>query len=135
MADFKIAYNKTSEFEGGYSNDKTDRGGETWRGIARNFFPRWAGWQIVDEIKKQPNFKIMLSENKTLEEMVMDFYKKEFWSKMRGDEIYSQDFANEIYDSCVNMGVATGIKLTQQALNIPVTGKMDMLTLNTINNQ
>jgi lysozyme family protein len=30
MADFKIAYNKTSLKEGGYANLANDKGGETW---------------------------------------------------------------------------------------------------------
>ena len=38
MANFEEAYKKTSDFEGGYVNDEDDAGGETYRGIARNFW-------------------------------------------------------------------------------------------------
>ena len=44
MADFKVAFAKTIRFEGGYVNHKADKGGETYKGIARNFWPKWKGW-------------------------------------------------------------------------------------------
>ena len=39
MANFSDAYALTSAHEGGYVNDPVDRGGETYRGIARRYFP------------------------------------------------------------------------------------------------
>ena len=35
MANFDIAYRRTSRFEGGYVNDPKDAGGETYNGISR----------------------------------------------------------------------------------------------------
>jgi lysozyme family protein len=35
--------------EGYYVNDKDDSGGETYRGISRVNFPKWAGWAIEEE--------------------------------------------------------------------------------------
>ena len=37
MAEFETAYYLTNKIEGGYANDQDDKGGETYRGIARNF--------------------------------------------------------------------------------------------------
>ncbi|MBC7912857.1 MAG: hypothetical protein H7Y07_01930, partial [Pyrinomonadaceae bacterium] len=51
MANFDLAYKITMHNEGGYANDPQDNGGETWKGVARNFCPKWAGWVIVDRIK------------------------------------------------------------------------------------
>ena len=42
---------KTLETEGGYVNDPSDSGGETYCGIARNSNPKWEGWKIVDAHK------------------------------------------------------------------------------------
>ena len=39
MAKFEEAYKLVADFEGSYSNVKSDRGGETYCGIARNFSP------------------------------------------------------------------------------------------------
>ena len=36
MADFKIAFEKVLEQEGGYVNDVNDPGGETYKGVARS---------------------------------------------------------------------------------------------------
>ena len=37
MADFNIAFEITMGHEGGYSFDKDDAGGETYRGISRRY--------------------------------------------------------------------------------------------------
>ncbi|MDR1034997.1 MAG: hypothetical protein LBT40_00015 [Deltaproteobacteria bacterium] len=34
------------EMEGGWANNPADSGGETFRGIARNFHKSWPGWAI-----------------------------------------------------------------------------------------
>ncbi|MFM7564688.1 MAG: glycosyl hydrolase 108 family protein, partial [Planctomycetota bacterium] len=39
MADFAIAFDETMINEGGYVDDPDDRGGETYRGVARRFHP------------------------------------------------------------------------------------------------
>ena len=44
MAEFEQAYAPLRGFEGGWCNDVGDAGGETYGGIARNFFPHWQGW-------------------------------------------------------------------------------------------
>jgi lysozyme family protein len=40
MTDFNQAFKITMNNEGGFSDNVNDRGGETWRGIARNFWPK-----------------------------------------------------------------------------------------------
>ena len=49
---YKEAIKKTLKYEGGYVNDKDDRGGETYRGVSRRYHPNWSGWKIVDEYKQ-----------------------------------------------------------------------------------
>ena len=45
MADFQPAFEKMIRNEGGYTlhNVASDRGGQTFAGIARNFHPNWPG--------------------------------------------------------------------------------------------
>ena len=110
--------------EGNYANDPHDRGGETYAGIARNFHPRWPGWRIIDEAKKVAGRSLaklnkLLNQNEELQEMVVLFYKDFFWDPWQGDKVagISERIAEEIFDTGVNMGITTGVKYLQTALN------------------
>mgnify|MGYP001254997201 CR=1 FL=1 len=131
MADFLKAYKITNNFEGGWNHVHGDRGGETYCGIARNFFPKWKGWAIVDS--KKPLSHNAIIKDDTLHSLVMDFYKSEFWDKVKGDSIKSQLKANQIYDMAVNSGISTAVKIAQKTLGLPESGKMDLQTLNKLN--
>jgi len=121
MADFKKAYLRTCKIEAGYSNKKTDRGGETWRGIARNYHPKWKGWAIVDCYKKSchdvKSLNKALSADKELENLVLLFYRAEFWNVNRLAEIPCQLLAENVYDAGVNCGTGTAAKFLQKAIN------------------
>jgi len=114
MANFKEAFAKTMIIEGGYSNDPQDLGGETYKGISRVYNPSWKGWKIIDSIED----KSKLDENIKLQELVRDFYKDKYWDKFLGDYIPSQDIAEELFDTSVNLGVHRASKYLQEALNI-----------------
>ena len=133
MADFLTAYNRTAVNEGGYVNDPDDRGGETWRGIARTRNPQWQGWKIIDELKKRPGFPKILDSHKGLKTLELSFYKATYWDKVRGDELKWQEIANDLYDKAVNKGHSKAIELAQIAAGIAVTKVMDSLTLKTLN--
>jgi lysozyme family protein len=114
---FKIAYDKTFGHEAGYANHISDRGGETWNGIARNYWKDWQGWKIIDEAKKQPNFPKNLKGNNDLKRMEMEFYYENFWKKISGDYLESR-IASEVFDTAVNCGTVTARKMLQRALNL-----------------
>jgi lysozyme family protein len=132
MANFDIAYKKTSGNEGGYANVSGDNGGETYCGISRKFWPNWAGWKIVDANKPLKHNQII--KNPTLESLVKGFYKKEFWDKIEGDKIDNQDVADTLYDFGVNAGTGVSIKQIQKVLGLPVTGKITEDLIEAINN-
>jgi len=118
MTDFKKAYGRTELAEGGYSIHPSDRGGETYKGIARKFHPKWEGWIVIDMAKKMPGFPDSLRANASMEKSVQEFYKDNYWEKVSGDFLYRQDIANAVFDSAVNMGVAWAGRLLQRTLNI-----------------
>lgn len=118
MADFSPAYDMLMKHEGKYANDPDDRGGETYRGIARNFHGNWEGWSIIDAAKSQPNFPNNLEENSQLQDLVYDFYKRKFWDSFWGDKISNQDIAIEIFEFGVNAGIGRSVKRLQRALNV-----------------
>lgn len=132
MASFDEAYAATEKNEGGYANHKVDTGGETYRGIARKHWPGWAGWEIVDALKSKPGFPKSLASNEKLQELVKDFFRRNFWSYWL-DQFQSQSIASWVYDKRVNMGTETAVKLLQRALGITADGHLGSGTLNAVN--
>ncbi|MBC8282465.1 MAG: hypothetical protein H8E32_01520 [Nitrospinae bacterium] len=119
MPNFKKAFQKTMGHEGGYVDDIDDRGGETYRGISRNNFEHWKGWRKIDKYKPvNDKFRKKLAEDESLQKDVRDFYKKEFWSRFKGDEISNQALAEELFDTAVNMGWRVAGRFLQQGLNL-----------------
>ncbi len=132
MAEFLEAHKKTAVNEGGYANVKGDRGGETYKGIARNFHPKWEGWKIIDNLKPlRHNAHI---NNSDLESQVKLFYKRKFWDAIGGDAIEDQEVAFRLYDFGVTSGQPRSIKQIQNVLGLPETGKITKTLIEAINN-
>jgi len=100
--------------EGGYSLLKIDRGGETFMGISRRYWPSWMGWNLVDKLKASPE---ELSKSVELKVFAQDFYKANFWDRFVGDEIPDQEIANELFDTSVNLGVHKAVMILQFSVN------------------
>lgn len=146
MADFSEAYKRTNVFEGVYSNDPLDRGGETFAGLSRVHWPEWGGWPYIDRVKSDqlagdPTFTP--EQLKHLHRMHAELFRREFWAHVRGDDIASQVIANELYDSAVLAGQRQAVRWLQRSLNlcnrdeqlwpdIDDDGLVGPLTLNTI---
>lgn len=138
MANFTIGHKILESIEGGYVHDPLDRGGETLNGIARKFHPNWEGWAIVDAIKRAGScdtkqLALKLASEERLQSLVGAFYKKNFWDKMRLDEIESQVVANNLYLFGVNAGIARAVKFAQQIVGTRQDGMLGAKTLAAIN--
>ena len=133
MADFLIAFNRTEKNEGKdiWTKVDGDSGGETWSGISRKANPSWSGWKILDQIKNKKNGqKISTPE---LEERKQLLYRTNYWNPIWGDEIKNQKVANDLYDTGVNMGPNTSIKLSERQFGMKETGRMSDELLNKLN--
>lgn len=150
MANFAESYKIIRQREGGYINDPDDAGGETYKGISRNNFPDWDGWRYINTIKaankNSVNIDGLLENQTTLQDLVLSFYKKEFWDVLNLDNIQDQGIATELFDTGVNMGTYIAAVFLQKALNVlnrnqgdyadlPVTGKVGTLTTEAVNLQ
>ena len=113
MADFKEAFKLTMGHEGEYSFDPDDAGGETYRGISRRYHPNWEGWIVIDGRNKN----IEKIKKLNLNSYVMEFYKEYYWNKFLGNEILSQNIADEMFDTSVNLGIEKSVIFLQEALN------------------
>ena len=116
MAEFIKAYKKLEVAEGGYVNNPNDKGGETYKGIARKYNPDWVGWSVVDDIKKHhpTTFKGILKATPQLEKYVQELYKIKYWNVLNLDNFKSQSIAEELFDTCVNCGRANAIKIVKK---------------------
>ena len=112
MADFNLAYAPVAKWEGGWTLDSGDKGGETFRGCARNFFPNEPIWPVIDREKSHPSYKkgkaafsAHLMGIPSLTGCVKGWYKKEWWDKL-GLERFDQIVADELFEQAVNLGKA-----------------------------
>ncbi|HVD96918.1 MAG TPA: glycosyl hydrolase 108 family protein [Cytophagaceae bacterium] len=140
MADFSIYYPKLLRYEGGYASPAYaakmgDTGGETYCGIARNYNKDWAGWKIIDDYKKQkgePAYNSRINDPQ-LYELALELTKKQYWDKIRMDEVNSQSLAEMIMDFGFNSGIGTSIKAVQNILKMPITAVVnngDIIAIN-----
>lgn len=129
MADYEKAIRFTLKWEGGYVNDGSDRGKETYRGISRYFNPDWDGWDILDNI---PN-KRYNQQFPQLEDEVKAFYKEHYWHEINADKICNDKIAAFIFDWYVNSG-NNAIKKVQKITKQKQDGVLGNVTLYAINN-
>jgi lysozyme family protein len=72
----------TLRWEGGYTCDPQDKGGETYRGISRVHCPEWGGWAFLDNIKdKKSGITSLVDE--ALYESVALFYCHKYGQRLR----------------------------------------------------
>lgn len=113
---FDTAIQKVLANEGGYVNNPSDKGGETYKGIARNYHKEWGGWAIIDSYKSQSDIANTLNNNQELQTLVQEFYKNEYWNKLVSPLNVTSDKINDyIFDMCVNIGGFA--KIIQRAIN------------------
>ena len=126
MAKFDTEFDKLILSEGGYVDDPDDAGGETYLGISRKNNPKWSGWSKIDEIKKKygtKNITSRLKKDEAITTSAKHLYKEKYWDVLELDDIPSQGIAHQLFDTAVNMGVASAIRIAQNVLMMTPTGK------------
>lgn len=109
ITDFPKAIEFVLEQEGGYTLDPNDPGGETKYGISK---------------KAYPNLDI---GNLTLEQ-AKQIYVEDYWKPCRCDELPSP-FAIALFDSAVNQGVSTAIRILQKSFGLEQDGIIGSKTI------
>ncbi len=114
---FKEAFSRTMEHEGKYNFDGLDKGGETFMGISRVYWPSWPGWQLVDRDWENTLERMDCS---ALLDLVESFYKINFWLRIQGDRVaaVSPEVAYELFDTAINLDVPDAVRFPQTALNM-----------------
>lgn len=94
---FTQAIKITLAYEGGYSNDPNDPGGETNFGLTKHSYPD------VD------------IKNLTVDG-AMAIYYRDWWTPHPFEQMTSGDLACKVFDTSVNLGMSRGIKFLQRCL-------------------
>lgn len=110
----------------------------TFFGIYQSAHPTLNIWNTINQVlKSESDTKkagpILMKDSELLKQVNI-FYKKEFWDKMRLDEINSQHIANEIFIFGVNVNWKIAIKEAQKLLGITADGIIGIQTLKALNN-
>ena len=109
----------TIDREGGYQlvDIIGDRGKQTYAGISRRWHPGWKGWGYIDRGGEPPR------------KMVFDFYKREFWDDIRGDELHSPSIAAAVFDFAVMAGADDARRAAQKACMVEVDGRFGPVSM------
>lgn len=132
--------------EGRYANNPRDHGGETYKGISRNNWPKWAGWKYLDSVKVNlvnpsaygtsayfawvKHFNALLAARSDLQASVQTFYQQNFWKRL--GEIADQRVAEEVFDKAVNCG-EVAYRWLQRAVGVTADGAIGQKTIAAVN--
>ncbi|MFI3270787.1 MAG: glycosyl hydrolase 108 family protein [Pseudomonadota bacterium] len=122
-ADFEKAYAALEQFEGGYANNSYDKGGETYKGISRKFWPNWQGWPIIDAAKVHSSFAESarafskhLAQIDGLNDLVKQYYFDVWWAPLQFCALPS-DIIAELFEQSVNLGRSSSCRYLQKMCN------------------
>jgi lysozyme family protein len=137
MARFDLYYPKLAIHEGGYVNDPVDKGGETYKGVARNFNPTWDGWPIVDAYVKQAGGTVKrgtVFKDATLDRMVYNLFLQKYWLSAGFDLINNQSLAEILADWKINGGLSgERIKPIQRMIGTTADGVWGKMSSQAVN--
>ena len=111
--------------------------GYTFMGIYEGAHPNWSGWEIVyrtlDLYKDLEKTSYECYQNVFLTDLVKEFYKENFWDKLRLDEIKSDRIADLIFKFAVNVGIKRAVRYAQMVANVRLDGIIGNNTINALN--
>lgn len=128
MANFQIAYNLVAAAEGGYQQHPADTG--NYNSLGQLVGTNWgvSATKYEDIIGRPPTVADMRNLTAT---QAREIFRRDEWTKIKGDDIISQAVANIFFDGAVNHG--RGIHLMQEVLGVHQDGIVGPQTLAAIN--
>lgn len=121
MSQFEVCYNWLMDNEDSRREYKTvpDAGGQAISGINSKSFP-----------VQFSKINALTQDQRGVE--VENFYHNYFWNKYFG-QMTSDEIAKRVFDSAVNMGSGTAVKILQGVLGCPVDGRLGPATVSFVN--
>mgnify|MGYP001572800222 CR=1 FL=1 len=129
MDAFDYAFNQTLNLEGIYSDDSADRGGRTKYGITEIVFQDALRRGLISGVSDIRDLTTAQAKG---------IYKTDYWLRIRLHEILNVNIAAEIFDTAVNMGRNSAIKIAQESLNflgedLVIDGIIGLKTIEALN--
>jgi lysozyme family protein len=109
---FDQCFEKLIGFEGGYSNDNRDPGGETKFGISKRAYPSIDIKNLTRDGAKE-------------------IYKRDYWDRAQCDRL-PPALAFLLFDASVNSGIGQAIRFLQRAVGAADDGILGPLTISAI---
>ena len=111
--------------------------GLTYFGIYESDHPKWTGWEIIRRyLANTPDLKkcsVILSNVSDLSKLVEDFYKVEFYDKMKLDLVTSENKQLELMCFGINTNPTRCIKKVQELLGLTIDGIIGNKTITALN--
>lgn len=130
---WKESYKKILKAEGGFVNDKDDRGGMTIFGLTRKNYPVLFLWDKVDEMLKNgkiPDRDLLLKDPYGIE--VESTYKTCFWKACKCDNLPDKlDYC--VFSCAVNCGTGRAAKILQGVVGATQDGIIGNKTIELVN--
>lgn len=121
---FDKAFQMILEHEGGFSDHPQDKGSWTMYGITRAEVSRYIGHEAsIDEVKA-----LTIDQAK-------EIYKKNYWDKLKLDEVKSDLLKLILFDQGVNRDTGTIVLKIQKLLGVSVDGVFGPVTIAKLNSQ
>jgi lysozyme family protein len=135
MAKLEISLITIWGHEGGFQKLKGDPGNWTGGAIGYGVLK---GTKYGISAASYPDLDI---ENLTLQQAA-NIYRRDFWNRLRLDDVKNQIIATEVLDTSINCGLGTGGRILQSAINLTnypnkdltVDGNIGPLTIAAVNN-
>jgi len=110
---FDQAFDKLLEFEGGYSNDSADPGGQTRYGITQ-------------AVALANGYTGAMSELRL--DVAKRIYRRQYWDAVCADDL-PDAVRMAVFDAAVNSGPGQAVRWVQRALGLADDGRMGPVTL------
>ncbi|TCT19729.1 murein L,D-transpeptidase catalytic domain-containing protein [Thiobaca trueperi] len=121
-ADIEDALVFTLKNEGGYVDHPLDKGGPTNKGITIRTLSKYLGRKATRDDVKNLNY-----------ETIKIIYRKYYWDVLNLDHVLDQGIATALFDMGVLCGTGTASRICQDMLGITQSKKMDLQTLDALN--
>lgn len=121
---FVTALTFTLQWEGGYSNHPSDKGGPTMKGITTG---------VYNKFRRTKGLPLQSVKTITAHE-IQEIYRLNYWDLIAGEELESP-LALALFDYAVNSGPVRAVKVLQRIVKVTVDGKIGKITLGKVLDQ